>query len=179
MHICFCLLPEQPDTSTFSFYWEFFYLNLSPQRWVLIGRVGLFVWLVVDDWCWLVLREKYCWLITSDWFVLREKYYWLIIGGWFVQREKYCWLVADKPASPHPQTHTHKNGVHYCRPTLHTSACRIVRLRTEGYLKGSRSTRQERGTFASVGFNGTAGHCRLDTVVTAWQCNSSQAPLVQ
>jgi hypothetical protein len=44
---------------------------------------GLFVWLVVDGWCWFVLREKYCWLVA---------------GGWFVLREKYCWLVADKPS---------------------------------------------------------------------------------
>jgi hypothetical protein len=34
-------------------------------------------------WCWFVLREEYCWLVT---------------GGWFVLREKYCWLVADKPS---------------------------------------------------------------------------------
>jgi hypothetical protein len=40
-----------------------------------------FVWLVADDWCWFVLREKYCWLVAH---------------GWFVLREKYCWLVADK-----------------------------------------------------------------------------------
>jgi hypothetical protein len=44
---------------------------------------SLFVWLVADDWCW---------------FVLREKYRWLIAGGWFVLTEKYCWLVADKPS---------------------------------------------------------------------------------
>jgi hypothetical protein len=44
--------------------------------------VGLFGWLVVDGWCWFVLREEYCWLVA---------------GGWFVLREKYCWLVADKP----------------------------------------------------------------------------------
>jgi hypothetical protein len=37
---------------------------------------------VADDWCWFVLREKYCWLVAA---------------GWFVLREKYCWLVADKP----------------------------------------------------------------------------------
>jgi hypothetical protein len=37
---------------------------------------------VADGWCWFVLREKYCWLVS---------------GGWFVLREKYCWLVADKP----------------------------------------------------------------------------------
>jgi hypothetical protein len=43
----------------------------------------LFVWLVADDWCWSVLREKYCWLV---------------VGGWFVLRETYCWLVADKPS---------------------------------------------------------------------------------
>jgi hypothetical protein len=40
-------------------------------------------WLVVDGWCWFVLREEYCWLVA---------------GGWFVVREKYCWLVADKPS---------------------------------------------------------------------------------
>jgi hypothetical protein len=44
---------------------------------------SLFVWLVADGWCWLVLREKYCWLV---------------VDGWFVLREKYCWLVADKPS---------------------------------------------------------------------------------
>jgi hypothetical protein len=38
---------------------------------------------VADDWCWFVVREKYCWLVA---------------GGWFVVREKYCWLVADKPS---------------------------------------------------------------------------------
>jgi hypothetical protein len=44
--------------------------------------VSLFVWLVANGWCWFVVREKYCWLVT---------------GSWFVLREKYCWLVADKP----------------------------------------------------------------------------------
>jgi hypothetical protein len=44
---------------------------------------SLFGWLVVDGWCW---------------FVLKEEYYWLVAGGWFVVREKYCWLVADKPS---------------------------------------------------------------------------------
>jgi hypothetical protein len=45
-------------------------------------RSVLFGWLVAGGWCWFVLREEYCWLVT---------------GGWFVLREKYCWLVADKP----------------------------------------------------------------------------------
>jgi hypothetical protein len=45
--------------------------------------ISLFGWLVANGWCWLVLREKYCWLV---------------VGGWFVLREKYCWLVADKPS---------------------------------------------------------------------------------
>jgi hypothetical protein len=44
---------------------------------------SLFGWLVVDGWCWFVLREEYCWLVA---------------GGRFVVREKYCWLVADKPS---------------------------------------------------------------------------------
>jgi hypothetical protein len=26
---------------------------------------SLFVWLVVDGWCWFVLREKYCWLVAN------------------------------------------------------------------------------------------------------------------
>jgi hypothetical protein len=26
---------------------------------------GLFAWLVADDWCWFVLREKYCWLVAG------------------------------------------------------------------------------------------------------------------
>jgi hypothetical protein len=46
-----------------------------------VCSISLFVWLVADGWCWFVLTEKYCWLVT---------------GGWFVLREKYCWLVADK-----------------------------------------------------------------------------------
>jgi hypothetical protein len=37
-------------------------------------------WRVADGWCWLGLREKYCWLVA---------------GGWFVLREKYCWLVSQ------------------------------------------------------------------------------------
>jgi hypothetical protein len=47
------------------------------------GSFSLFGWLVADGWCWFVLREEYCWLVS---------------GGWFVLREKYCWLVADKPS---------------------------------------------------------------------------------
>jgi hypothetical protein len=39
---------------------------------------------LTGGWCWFVLREKYCWLVTN---------------GWFVVREKYCWLVADKPSA--------------------------------------------------------------------------------
>jgi hypothetical protein len=38
---------------------------------------------VADGWCWFVLREEYCWLVSS---------------GLFVVREKYGWLVADKPS---------------------------------------------------------------------------------
>jgi hypothetical protein len=38
---------------------------------------------LAGGWCWLVLREKYCWLVAD---------------GWFVVKEKYCWLVADKPS---------------------------------------------------------------------------------
>jgi hypothetical protein len=45
--------------------------------------ISLFGRLVVDGWCWFVLREEYCWLV---------------VGGWFILREKYCWLVADKPS---------------------------------------------------------------------------------
>jgi hypothetical protein len=26
---------------------------------------SLFGWLVVDGWCWFVLREKYCWLVAD------------------------------------------------------------------------------------------------------------------
>jgi hypothetical protein len=44
---------------------------------------SVFVWLVADDRCW---------------FVLREKYWWLIADGWFVPKEKHCWLMADKPS---------------------------------------------------------------------------------
>jgi hypothetical protein len=39
---------------------------------------SLFGWLVADDWCWFVLREKYCWLVAGGWFVLRKV---LLAGG--------------------------------------------------------------------------------------------------
>jgi hypothetical protein len=29
---------------------------------------------MADGWCWFVLREKYCWLVTDGRFVLREKF---------------------------------------------------------------------------------------------------------
>jgi hypothetical protein len=45
--------------------------------------MSLFGWLVAGGWCWLLLREEYCWLVANGWFVLRERY--------------YC-LVADKPS---------------------------------------------------------------------------------
>jgi hypothetical protein len=45
---------------------------------------SLFGCLVVDGWCWFVLREEYCWLVAA--------------GGWFVLIEKYCWLLVDKPS---------------------------------------------------------------------------------
>jgi hypothetical protein len=32
---------------------------------------SLFGWLVADGWCWFVLREEYCWLVSGGWFVLR------------------------------------------------------------------------------------------------------------
>jgi hypothetical protein len=41
-------------------------------------ELSLFVWLVADDRCWFVLKEKY-WLLVADFL-----------------SEKYCWLVADK-----------------------------------------------------------------------------------
>jgi hypothetical protein len=40
----------------------------------LCGAFPAIGWLVVDGWCWFVLREKYCWLVVGGWFVLREKY---------------------------------------------------------------------------------------------------------
>jgi hypothetical protein len=40
---------------------------------------GLFVWLVADDWCWFVLRKKYCWLVAGDWFILRKN-----TAGWWL-----------------------------------------------------------------------------------------------
>jgi hypothetical protein len=26
---------------------------------------SMFGWLMVDDWCWFVLREEYCWLVAG------------------------------------------------------------------------------------------------------------------
>jgi hypothetical protein len=50
------------------------------SKWNMFCNINsLFVWLVADGWCWFVLREKYCSLITSGWFVLRET---LLAGGW-------------------------------------------------------------------------------------------------
>jgi hypothetical protein len=37
---------------------------------------------VADDWCWFVLREKYCWLVGDGWFILREKY----VGWWLISQ---------------------------------------------------------------------------------------------
>jgi hypothetical protein len=60
------------------------------QRWKISSYLSLFGWLVVDGWCWFVLREEYCWLVA---------------GGWFVVREIYCWLVADKPSEQGGEIH--------------------------------------------------------------------------
>jgi hypothetical protein len=60
-----------------------FFLSAGNPGLFLEPIGSLFGWLVVNGWCWFVLREGYCWLVASDWFVLREKYY---------------WLVADKPS---------------------------------------------------------------------------------
>jgi hypothetical protein len=34
------------------------------------SSVSLFGWLVAGDWCWFVVREKYCWLACGWWLVL-------------------------------------------------------------------------------------------------------------
>jgi hypothetical protein len=31
----------------------------------LVSTFTLFVWLMADAWCWLVVREKYCWLVAG------------------------------------------------------------------------------------------------------------------
>jgi hypothetical protein len=61
--------------------------KVCPTCLICIGYVAFKIaglgWLVVDGWCWFVVREEYCWLVA---------------GGCFVLREKYRWLVADKPS---------------------------------------------------------------------------------
>jgi hypothetical protein len=44
--------------------------------------ISLFGWLVVDGWCWFVLREKYCWLVLAGcwWLVCSERKV-LLAGG--------------------------------------------------------------------------------------------------
>jgi hypothetical protein len=43
---------------------------------------SLFGWLVVDGWCWFVLREEYCWLVAAGcwWLVSCERKV-LLAGG--------------------------------------------------------------------------------------------------
>jgi hypothetical protein len=77
-------------------------LRLIPfsSRWpsFLIHQLRL-----AGDWCWFVLREKYCWLVA---------------GGWFILREKYCWLVADKRSEQ----------AHICVSFLLPPACLLLLL---------------------------------------------------
>jgi hypothetical protein len=44
--------------------------------------ISLFGWLVVDGWCWFVLREEYCWLVAAGclWLVRSERKV-LLAGG--------------------------------------------------------------------------------------------------
>jgi hypothetical protein len=43
---------------------------------------SLFGWLVVDGWCWFVLREEYCWLVTAGcWWLVRSERKVLLAGG--------------------------------------------------------------------------------------------------
>jgi hypothetical protein len=43
---------------------------------------SLFSWLVIDGWCWFVLREEYCWLVLAGcwWRVCSERKV-LLTGG--------------------------------------------------------------------------------------------------
>jgi hypothetical protein len=43
---------------------------------------SLFGWLVADGWCWFVLREEYCWLVTAGcWWLVRSERKVLLAGG--------------------------------------------------------------------------------------------------
>jgi hypothetical protein len=57
---------------------EFTFLPLPPPSWLNTNHIlvisSLFGWLVIDGWCWFVLREEYCWLVAGGWFDVREKY---------------------------------------------------------------------------------------------------------
>jgi hypothetical protein len=47
-----------------------------------LGINGLFGWLVVDGWCWFVLREEYCWLVAAGcWWLIRSERKVLLAGG--------------------------------------------------------------------------------------------------
>jgi hypothetical protein len=39
--------------------------KVKEHKRVRAKKNSLFVWLVADDWCWFVLREKYCWLVAG------------------------------------------------------------------------------------------------------------------
>jgi hypothetical protein len=43
---------------------------------------SLFVWLVVDGWCWFVLREKYSW--------------WLLVAGLFRDKSTIGWWLISQ-----------------------------------------------------------------------------------
>jgi hypothetical protein len=45
----------------------------------VLNIISLFVWLMVDGWCWFVMRDKYCWLVADGWFVSERKV--MLAGG--------------------------------------------------------------------------------------------------
>jgi hypothetical protein len=71
---------------------------------MLISREQENPWLVIDGWCWFVMREKYCWLITSGWFVLREN----TAGWWLISQANRALagaLSAAEQWSSSPSSH--------------------------------------------------------------------------
>jgi hypothetical protein len=48
---------------------------------VISPTISLFVWLVADDWCWFVLREKYCCLVAGGYLLVCSERKVLLAGG--------------------------------------------------------------------------------------------------
>jgi hypothetical protein len=63
--LAFISKPFGPHTQGLSTYEkEYMAILAAIEHWRSYLH-SLFGWLVADGWCWFILREKYCWLVTD------------------------------------------------------------------------------------------------------------------